>query len=123
MIKSAKDVIAVVKERKLKLRVDPGPPPMPILTRPQGVPLDAVTPILLDALRAWRLEIIQELEAPPIPEEWAGLINPPGALCPRCQSPIGGMAFCDKCKGPTCKACRGEPGEPRHCWNCDVRSK
>jgi hypothetical protein len=58
---SAKSVIEVAKERGLSIRVDPGPPPMPILTRPGKVDGRMVTDALMNALKVWRLEIIEEL--------------------------------------------------------------
>lgn len=63
MIKSAKDVIAVARERGFGLRVDPGPPPMPFLVNTRGEKgrLDA-TDVLMNALKVWRLDIIAELQ-------------------------------------------------------------
>lgn len=57
-ITTAQDVYDIVKARGLAIRVDPGPPPMPFLTKPPGAKDDAVTPTLLAALKAWRLELI-----------------------------------------------------------------
>jgi hypothetical protein len=60
-IKSAQDVLSVAQARGLRVKVEPGPPPMPVLVRPHGVRRDEVTDPLLAALRAWRLEIIDLL--------------------------------------------------------------
>lgn len=61
-IKSAKDVIEIAKARGFAFRVDPGPPPMPVLVKPPNVPKEEASPVLMEALRAWRLEIIEELQ-------------------------------------------------------------
>ena len=58
---TAKDIIAVAKSRGFNLRVDSCPPPMPILIVPSNVNRNHATAVLMDALRAWRLEIIDEL--------------------------------------------------------------
>lgn len=60
MIRTAKEVIAVAKARGLTIRVDPGPPPMPVLQCPDGT-RPMATDTLLNALRAWRIEIIEEV--------------------------------------------------------------
>ena len=60
-IRSAKDVIAVAKSRGLNIRIDPGPPIMPVLHKPKGIAQANVTEALLGALRAWRLEILEEV--------------------------------------------------------------
>lgn len=60
-IRSAEDVLAICKERGLRVRIEPGPPPQPILTRPAAVAKSAVTLALKGALRAWRIEIIELL--------------------------------------------------------------
>lgn len=60
-LKTAKDVIAVAKARGFEIHVRPGPPPMPVLHCPGNVPKSLATETLLNALRAWRLEIIDEL--------------------------------------------------------------
>lgn len=61
-LKSAKDVIAVARDRGFSIRVKPGPPPMPYLVNPNGeVPKVLASDALLAALTAWRLEIIDEL--------------------------------------------------------------
>lgn len=75
-IRSAKDVIAVAEARGFKVVVKPGPPPMPVLRKPPGVERSAATDALMEALRAWRLEIIEELSAPneskpdKTPDDW-----------------------------------------------------
>ncbi len=61
MIRSAEDVLQVVKERGLKVKINMGPPPMPILHKPANVDRSVVTEPLLEALRAWRVEIIEIL--------------------------------------------------------------
>lgn len=66
-IKTAKDVIAVAESRGFKLRVVPGPPPMPVLHKPAHVPRESATDALMAALKAWRLEIIEELTSPDRP--------------------------------------------------------
>jgi hypothetical protein len=58
---SAQDVIAVARARGFDVKVKPGPPPMPVLVCPAKADKRLVTDPLLDALRAWRLEIIEEL--------------------------------------------------------------
>ena len=55
--KSAAEVMAVARDRGFQIKVDPGPPPMPYLLGQK----DHATPVLLMALKAWRLEIIKEL--------------------------------------------------------------
>ena len=57
-------MIAAAQRRGFKIRVDPGPPPMPILNGDRAQATDA----LMQALRAWRLEIIEELQAKPAGE-------------------------------------------------------
>lgn len=60
-IRCAKDVIAIAKDRGFDIRVKPGPPPMPVLFAPAAVDISHATTILMEALKAWRLEIISEL--------------------------------------------------------------
>ena len=63
--KTAKDIIAVAESRGFKIGVNPGPPPMPYLIL-AGLPAskkEDATDALMNALRAWRLEIIEELKA------------------------------------------------------------
>lgn len=60
MMRTAQDVMAVVASRGLSVRVEPGPPPMPVLIVPPNK-RDQATEALLDALKAWRLEIIAEV--------------------------------------------------------------
>ncbi len=61
MIRSAKDVIAVAKDRGFEIKINPGPPIMPSLMVPGKSDRAGVTETLLNALRIWRLEIIEEL--------------------------------------------------------------
>lgn len=61
-LRSAKDVIDVAKARGMRIRIDPGPPVMPVLVRPEAIDRDLVTDALLAALRAWRLEIIEAMQ-------------------------------------------------------------
>lgn len=63
MIRSAKDVIEVAKSRGFDIRIDEGPPPMPVLMRPGTVSKDNITKALMDALKVWRLEIIEEIKS------------------------------------------------------------
>lgn len=60
-LRTPKELLAVVKARGMKVRVDYGPPPMPVLVRPANVPKAEASEILVMALKAWRLEIIEEL--------------------------------------------------------------
>jgi hypothetical protein len=60
-LKTAKDVIGVARARGFSIRVDAGPPPMPVLVRPGKLDRSNVTDALMNALKAWRLEIIDEL--------------------------------------------------------------
>jgi hypothetical protein len=60
---SAQDVIAVARARGFDVRVNPGPPPMPVLVCPAKADKNLVSPALMAALTAWRLEIIEELTA------------------------------------------------------------
>jgi hypothetical protein len=64
-LRSARDILGVVEARGMSVRVDPGPPPMPVLVRPRGVDRSLVSDALLGALKAFRLEIIEELSARP----------------------------------------------------------
>jgi hypothetical protein len=57
------DILNVVKARGMSVRIDPGPPAIPKLVCPKGTPTDAVTEALMEALKAWRLEIIAEIES------------------------------------------------------------
>lgn len=61
-ITSAQDVIDIAEARGFVVRVKPGPPPMPVLTVPAGGDKKLASPSLLEALRSWRLEIIDLLE-------------------------------------------------------------
>lgn len=54
-IRTAKDVIEIAKRRGFSIRLEPGPPPMPVL---RGHKKEA-TPALMEALKAWRVEIIE----------------------------------------------------------------
>lgn len=56
-IESAADVIRIAESRGFKVCLNPGPPPMPYL---KGFP-DQATEALLAALKAFRVEIIEEL--------------------------------------------------------------
>jgi hypothetical protein len=51
MIPSAEAVLEIVRARGLEVRIQPGPPPMPVLHRPSHVPMGMITPALMDALR------------------------------------------------------------------------
>ncbi len=59
--KTAADFIAVAKDRGYTVHVNPGPPPMPYLKDAGGKDKPQCTDALLGALKAWRLEIIDEL--------------------------------------------------------------
>ena len=59
MIRSAQEVIDIAERRGFKVLVKPGPPPMPYLLGKEN----EATPVLLDALKAWRVEIIELLNA------------------------------------------------------------
>jgi hypothetical protein len=61
MILTARAVIEVAKARGFDVRVKPGPPPMPVLFCPGKADKSLATDALLEALRAWRVEIINEL--------------------------------------------------------------
>ena len=61
-IQTAADVLAVVRARGLGVRINPGPPPMPVLTRPHGVPRKWASPALVAALKEFRTEIIELLK-------------------------------------------------------------
>lgn len=61
--KSAKDVIEVAMDRGFTIHVNQGPPPMPFLRGPGGKDNPNATEALMTALKAWRLEIIEELTA------------------------------------------------------------
>jgi hypothetical protein len=54
-------VMKVARDRGFDVFVKPGPPPMPVLVIPAGADKRLATDALLAALRAWRLEIIEEL--------------------------------------------------------------
>jgi hypothetical protein len=62
-INTAKDVIAVARDRGFDVLVKTGPPPLPVLVIPAGADKRLATDALLAALRAWRLEVIEELAA------------------------------------------------------------
>ena len=62
MIRSAQDVIAVVRARGLDIRIRPGPPRMPVLVWPKNVDKRLVTDALLAALKAFRSEIVERIE-------------------------------------------------------------
>ena len=62
-INTAKDVIAVARDRGFDVFVKTGPPPMPVLVVPAGADRTWATDALLNALKAWRREIIEELAA------------------------------------------------------------
>ena len=84
-ITNAADVIRIAEGRGFKVLVDPGPPPMPFLRGESS----KTTPALLDALKAWRLEII-DLVASQQPKIIARVesINPDGsANCSVRQGP------------------------------------
>lgn len=61
MIRSAKDVIEVARSRGLRIRIDVGPPVMPKLVVPGNVERSEATDALMNALKIWRLEIIEEI--------------------------------------------------------------
>ena len=63
-ITTAKDVIAVARDRGFGLRINPGPPRMPVLVVPGDVKKSLATDCLMAALKAWRIEIMEELEKP-----------------------------------------------------------
>jgi hypothetical protein len=67
-ITGAKDVIAVARARGFDVQIRPGPPPVPVLVRPPGSDRGLATKVLMGALRAWRLEIIEELSRTQLPE-------------------------------------------------------
>jgi hypothetical protein len=59
MIRTAEDVLRVVKERGMRVKIDQGPPVMPMLVVPKGTHPTLPSETLLNALRQWRLEIIE----------------------------------------------------------------
>ena len=59
-IKSAQDVVAVAKARGFEVKLNLGPPIMPVLCCPAGT-MPLATEALMNALKAWRLEIIELL--------------------------------------------------------------
>lgn len=63
MMITAKDVVDVVHARGFRIKLDLGPPPMPLLNRPTGADKTLATEALMGALRAWRTEIIEMLKA------------------------------------------------------------
>jgi hypothetical protein len=67
-LKSAKDVLEVVRARGLQVHIEPGPPITPVLHRPRTVRPEMVTNNLLNALKAWRLEIMEEVKNEPTKE-------------------------------------------------------
>lgn len=58
LINNAQDVIEVAAKRGFKVEVRPGPPAMPVLVVPKGVSRSLANEPLMNALKAWRLEII-----------------------------------------------------------------
>lgn len=54
-IRTAQDVIDIAKRRGFSIRLQPGPPPMPVLRGKR----DEATDALMEALKAWRVEIIE----------------------------------------------------------------
>lgn len=58
-IRSAEDILEIVRQRGLRVKVNPGPPPMPLLSGPRSILDHHATEALMAALRAWRLEIIE----------------------------------------------------------------
>lgn len=60
-LKTVDDVIRVAESRGLRIWIDPGPPPMPMLRVPSGVDRGLATVALMDALKAWRVDIIERL--------------------------------------------------------------
>ncbi len=61
-LKTAADVIEVVRRRGLQIGIVAGPPMMPVIIRPERINPNLVTPALLGALKAWRLEIIEQVQ-------------------------------------------------------------
>ncbi len=57
MIRCASDIMKEARSRGLRIRINRGPPPMPEVIGPE----EEKTPALLDALRAFRLDIIDEI--------------------------------------------------------------
>ena len=60
-IRTAKDVMDRARARGFEIRVSPGPPPMPMLYYQKGVSPAGATDPLMNALKAFRLEIIEEV--------------------------------------------------------------
>jgi hypothetical protein len=61
-IRSGEDVLAVVRDRGLDVKIKKGPRRTMVVLRPSGVDKGLVTSALIGALKAWRLEIIEVLE-------------------------------------------------------------
>ena len=58
---SGKDVMRIANERGFTIVLHPGPPPMPVLRDPGGQ-IPPPTEPLLEALRAFRREILEILD-------------------------------------------------------------
>ncbi len=56
-IRTAADVIAIAKARGFKIRIEPGPPPMPVLVCKGN--RDSATEALMSALKSARVEIME----------------------------------------------------------------
>lgn len=61
-IRSAQAVIDVARSRGFDIVIRPGPPRMPVLVCPDGVPVSLATETLMGALKAWRIEIMALIE-------------------------------------------------------------
>ncbi len=64
MIRTAQDVLDAAKARGFEVKIKPGPPPMPYLV---GKFANA-TPALMEALKAFRVEILELLIGDPVEE-------------------------------------------------------
>ena len=62
MIRSAQDVIVVARSRGFDVRIKPGPERVPELVCPKNVDRRLASETLINALKAWRPEIIEILE-------------------------------------------------------------
>jgi hypothetical protein len=62
-VKTARDVINVAKSRGLRIIISPRNPRRLSIVRPQWVPEEEVSPGLIECVKAWRPEIIEELQA------------------------------------------------------------